>query len=90
MAAGCAEGKIDQAVTVLEKALSLAEPEGYVRIFVDEGEHIGEQTKKRSGAETKSDSEPGIQTAGETGNESQGGDEEKFKSLRGRRIDLRA
>jgi len=36
------QGKIDQAVTVLEKALSLAEPEGYVRIFVDEGEHMKE------------------------------------------------
>jgi hypothetical protein len=57
---------------------------------LDEGEHIGEQNKKRSGTETKSDSESEIKTAGETGNESQGGDEEKLKSLRGRRIDLRA
>jgi LuxR family maltose regulon positive regulatory protein len=32
-----AQGKIDQALTPLERALSLAEPEGYVRTFVDEG-----------------------------------------------------
>ena len=32
------QGDIDQAMTALEHALSLAEPEGYVRIFVDEGE----------------------------------------------------
>jgi len=32
------QGKIDQAIGVLKEALLLAEPEGYVRIFVDEGE----------------------------------------------------
>jgi LuxR family maltose regulon positive regulatory protein len=32
------QGDITQALTALEKALSLAEPEGYVRIFADEGE----------------------------------------------------
>jgi LuxR family maltose regulon positive regulatory protein len=32
------EEKWDQAVSKLEQALSLAEPEGYVRTFVDEGE----------------------------------------------------
>jgi LuxR family maltose regulon positive regulatory protein len=31
-------GDLDQALTALEHALSLAEPEGYVRIFADEGE----------------------------------------------------
>jgi LuxR family maltose regulon positive regulatory protein len=31
------EGNIAQALTVLEKALSLAEPGGFIRIFVDEG-----------------------------------------------------
>jgi LuxR family maltose regulon positive regulatory protein len=30
--------KVDQAVSTLERALSLAEPEGYVRTFIDEGE----------------------------------------------------
>ena len=30
-------GQQDQALAALEHALSLAEPEGYVRIFVDEG-----------------------------------------------------
>jgi LuxR family maltose regulon positive regulatory protein len=33
-----AKGTADQAVTTLVRALSLAEPEGYVRTFVDEGE----------------------------------------------------
>ena len=33
-----AQGQTDQATTTLERALSLAEPEGYVRTFVDEGE----------------------------------------------------
>jgi len=32
------EEKWDQALSTLERALSLAEPEGYVRTFVDEGE----------------------------------------------------
>ena len=32
-----AEGDADQAVTKLERALALAEPAGFVRIFVDEG-----------------------------------------------------
>jgi len=32
-----AEGQPDQAFTTLEQALELAEPEGYVRVFVDEG-----------------------------------------------------
>ena len=33
-----AQGDVEQAVIALERALSLAEPEGYVRIFADEGE----------------------------------------------------
>jgi len=33
-----AQGQTDQATTTLERALSLAEPEDYVRTFVDEGE----------------------------------------------------
>jgi LuxR family maltose regulon positive regulatory protein len=32
------QGKHDQALNSLEEALSLAEPEGYIRTFVDEGE----------------------------------------------------
>jgi LuxR family maltose regulon positive regulatory protein len=32
------QGKIDKALSVLEQALSLAEPEGFVRTFIDEGE----------------------------------------------------
>ena len=33
-----AQGNRPQALAALERALTLAEPEGYVRIFVDEGE----------------------------------------------------
>ena len=33
-----AQGDVEQAMAALERALSLAEPEGYVRIFADEGE----------------------------------------------------
>ena len=36
-----AQGKDDQALTRLERALALAEPEGYVRIFIDEGSSMG-------------------------------------------------
>ena len=37
-----AQGNHVQAVTALERALTLAEPEGYVRVFVDEGEPMKE------------------------------------------------
>ena len=36
-----APGHIPAALTCLERALTLAEPEGYVRVFVDEGPPIG-------------------------------------------------
>ena len=36
-----AQGEADQALTALERALSLAEPEGYVRIFINEGAPMG-------------------------------------------------
>jgi LuxR family maltose regulon positive regulatory protein len=36
-----AQGKGDQALAALERALSLAEPEDYVRVFVDEGTPMG-------------------------------------------------
>lgn len=35
-------GESDLAVNTLSQALALAEPEGYVRMFVDEGEHMKE------------------------------------------------
>jgi LuxR family maltose regulon positive regulatory protein len=35
------QGKNDQALTLLERALTLAKPEGYVRIFLDEGAPMG-------------------------------------------------
>jgi len=34
------QGEVDQALTTLERALYLAEPEGYVRTFIDEGESM--------------------------------------------------
>jgi LuxR family maltose regulon positive regulatory protein len=35
------QGKDDQALAALERALTLAEPEGYVRTFIDEGPQMG-------------------------------------------------
>ena len=32
-----AKGNLSQALTVLEQALTLAQPEGYMRVFLDEG-----------------------------------------------------
>jgi len=43
-----AQGDSTSALTVLERALSLAEPEGYVRIFVDEGEAMRLLIEKQS------------------------------------------
>ncbi|HSR30813.1 MAG TPA: LuxR C-terminal-related transcriptional regulator, partial [Anaerolineae bacterium] len=37
-----AVGEVEQGLVALSHALSLAEPEGYVRIFLDEGEPMGE------------------------------------------------
>jgi LuxR family maltose regulon positive regulatory protein len=37
-----AQGNTDQALSSLEEALVLAEPEDYVRTFIDEGDHIKE------------------------------------------------
>jgi LuxR family maltose regulon positive regulatory protein len=34
------QGNVTEAVNALERALTLAEPEGYIRIFVDEGEPL--------------------------------------------------
>jgi LuxR family maltose regulon positive regulatory protein len=43
-----AQGNRPQALAALESALALAEPEGYVRIFVDEGEEMRLLIKKQS------------------------------------------
>ena len=43
-----AQGNRPQALASLERALSLAEPEGYVRIFVDEGEAMRLLIEKQS------------------------------------------
>jgi LuxR family maltose regulon positive regulatory protein len=37
-----AQGEYDQALTAMERALTLAEPESYVRTFIDEGEPMGQ------------------------------------------------
>jgi LuxR family maltose regulon positive regulatory protein len=37
-----AQGDRDRAIAALERALSLAEPEGYARIFLDEGEPVAQ------------------------------------------------
>jgi LuxR family maltose regulon positive regulatory protein len=37
-----AQGDVEQALSILERALALAEPEGYVRTFLDEGEPMAE------------------------------------------------
>jgi LuxR family maltose regulon positive regulatory protein len=36
-----AKGQVDRALTTLSRALALAEPEGYVRTFIDEGAPMG-------------------------------------------------
>ena len=36
------QGDLDEAIDVLERALMLAESEGYIRTFVDEGHPIAE------------------------------------------------
>jgi LuxR family transcriptional regulator, maltose regulon positive regulatory protein len=41
-----AQGDITHALVPLERALTLAEPEGYVRIFVDEGKPMAELLKR--------------------------------------------
>jgi LuxR family maltose regulon positive regulatory protein len=43
-----AQGNISQALALVERALVLAEPEGYVRIFVDEGEPMRSLIEKQS------------------------------------------
>ena len=43
-----AQDKLPHALAVLERALTLAEPEGYVRIFVDEGEAMRLLIEKQS------------------------------------------
>jgi LuxR family maltose regulon positive regulatory protein len=43
-----AQGNFPQALAALKRALSLAEPEGYISIFVDEGEPIRMLIKKQS------------------------------------------
>jgi LuxR family maltose regulon positive regulatory protein len=43
-----AQGNLPSALAVLERALALAEPQGYVRIFVDEGEAMRILIEKQS------------------------------------------
>ncbi len=48
-----AQGNVSQALASLERALALAEPEGYVRIFVDEGEPMRSLIEKQSRSQDK-------------------------------------
>jgi LuxR family maltose regulon positive regulatory protein len=48
-----AHGNVSQALASLERALALAEPEGYVRIFVDEGEPMRSLIEKQSRGQGK-------------------------------------
>jgi LuxR family maltose regulon positive regulatory protein len=50
-----AQGELDQALIALDHALSLAEPEGYVRIFIDEGAPMGELLRKAAARGIKVD-----------------------------------
>ncbi|HEY74195.1 MAG TPA: helix-turn-helix transcriptional regulator, partial [Thermoflexia bacterium] len=50
-----AQGKMDQALVPLEHALSLAEPEGYVRAFIDEGAPMGELLRQAAARGIKLD-----------------------------------
>jgi LuxR family maltose regulon positive regulatory protein len=43
-----AQGNVSQALASVERALALAEPEGYVRIFLDEGEAMRSLIEKQS------------------------------------------
>jgi LuxR family maltose regulon positive regulatory protein len=48
-----AQGNVSQALASMERALVLAEPEGYVRIFVDEGEPMRSLIEKQSRGQEK-------------------------------------
>ena len=48
-----AQGNVSQALASMERALALAEPEGYVRIFVDEGEPMRLLIEKQSRGQDK-------------------------------------
>jgi len=48
-----AQGNVSQALASMERALTLAEPEGYVRIFVDEGEPMRLLIEKQSRGQDK-------------------------------------
>ena len=51
--AHAAQGDIPLALVSLERALTLAEPEGYVRIFVDEGKPMAELLIERLNAQVE-------------------------------------
>jgi len=53
-----AQGNVSQALASMERALALADPEGYVRIFVDEGEPMRALIEKE--ARSQATAFPGI------------------------------
>jgi len=58
-----AQGKMDQALISLERALTLAEPEGYVRTFIDEGAPMGELLRQAAAQGIKLDYVSALLTA---------------------------
>jgi LuxR family maltose regulon positive regulatory protein len=50
-----AQRQEDRALVALERALSLAEPEGYVRSFIDEGERMGDLLRRAAARGIKLD-----------------------------------
>jgi LuxR family maltose regulon positive regulatory protein len=58
-----AQGKMDQALISLERALSLAEPEGYVRTFIDEGAPMGKLLRQAAAQGIKLDYVSALLTA---------------------------
>ncbi|MCK4314751.1 MAG: hypothetical protein KAX24_03175, partial [Anaerolineae bacterium] len=67
-----AQGKIDQALISLERALSLAEPEGYARIFIDEGAPMGELLRQAAAQGIKLDYVSALLTALESETKAKG------------------
>ena len=67
-----AQGKMDQALIPLERALTLAETEGYVRTFIDEGGPMGELLRQAAARGIKLDYVSALLTALESETKTKG------------------
>ena len=67
-----AQGEIGQALNALERALSLAQREGYVRIFIDEGAPMGELLRQAAAQGIKLDYVSALLTALESETKAKG------------------